>query len=60
MGRPRQLILQQIIEMVDRKNGIEINSINNEGDTVAERFITTLKNKNCMYMTSISKKYVYQ
>ena len=46
--------------MVDRKNGIEINSINNEGDTVAERFITTLKNKNCMYMTSISKKYVYQ
>ena len=60
MGRPRQLILQQIIEMVDRKNGIEINSINNEGDTVAERFITTLKNKKCMYMTSISKKYVYQ
>ena len=38
-------------------NGIETNSTHNEGKSfVAEKFIRTLKNKICKYMTSISKK----
>ena len=36
--------------------GIEMYSTHNEGKSViAERFIRTLKNKICKYMTSISK-----
>ena len=38
------------------KNGIEMYSTHNEGKSViAERFIKTLKNKICKYMTSLSK-----
>ena len=38
------------------KNGREIYSMHNEGKSViSERFIRKLKNKICMYMTSISK-----
>ena len=38
------------------KNIIEMHSTHNEGKSgVAERFIRTLKNKICKYMTSISK-----
>ena len=43
-----------------RKNDVEINSIHNEGKSVAaERFIRTLKNKIYRYMTSLSKPCVY-
>ena len=39
-----------------KDNDIEMYSTNNEGKSViAERFIRTLKNKICKYMTSISK-----
>ena len=39
-----------------KDNGIEMYSIHNEGKSVvAERFIRTLKNKICKYMTVISK-----
>ena len=39
-----------------RKNDIEMYSTHNEEKfVVAERFITTLNNKNYKYMTSISK-----
>ena len=38
------------------ENFIEMCSTHNEGKSVvAERFITTLKNKICKYMTSVSK-----
>ena len=38
------------------KNGIEMYSTHNEGKSViAERFIRTLKNKICKYMTSVWK-----
>ena len=30
-------------------------STNNDGKSIAERFIRTLKNKNLKYMTSVSK-----
>ena len=44
-----------------KDNDIEMYSIHNEGKSVAsERFIRTLKNKIYKYMTSISKKCVYQ
>ena len=37
------------------KNGIEMYSTHNEGESVVmERFIRTLKNKICKYMTSVS------
>ena len=40
-----------------KDNDIEVYSIHNEGKSfVAEKFIRTLKNKICKYMTSISKK----
>ena len=40
-----------------KDNDIEMYSIHNEGKSfVAEKFIRTLKNKICKYMTSISKK----
>ena len=40
-----------------KDNDIEMCSIHNEGKSfVAEKFIRTLKNKICKYMTSISKK----
>ena len=40
-----------------KDNDIETYSIHNEGKSfVAEKFIRTLKNKICKYMTSISKK----
>ena len=43
-----------------KDNDIVMYSTNNEGKfVVAERFITTLKNKLYKYMTEISKKYVY-
>ena len=39
-----------------QNNGIEMYSTHNEGKSVtAKRFIRTLKNKICKYMTSISK-----
>ena len=39
-----------------RNNDIEIYSMHNEGKSVtAERFIRTLKNKICKYVTSFSK-----
>ena len=39
-----------------QKNNIVMYSTNNEGTSVvAERFIRTMKNKICKYMTSISK-----
>ena len=39
-----------------KKNAIEMYSIHNEGKpVVAERFVTTLKNKIYKYMTSVSK-----
>ena len=39
-----------------RNNDIEIYSTHNEGKSVtAERFIRTLKNKICKYVTSFSK-----
>ena len=37
------------------KNDIEMYSTHNEGKSVVERFIRTLKNKIYKYMTSISK-----
>ena len=43
-----------------KDNSIEMYSTHNEGKSVvAERFITTIKNKIYKHMTSISKKYVY-
>ena len=40
-----------------KDNDVETYSIHNEGKSfVAEKFIRTLKNKICKYMTSISKK----
>ena len=42
------------------KNYIEIYSMHNEGiSVVAERFIRTFKNRSHMYLTSISKKFIY-
>ena len=39
-----------------QNNNIEMYSTHNEGKpVVAERFIRSLKNKNCKYMTSVSK-----
>ena len=39
-----------------QNNGIEMYSTHNEGKyVIAKRFIRTLKNKICKYMTSISK-----
>ena len=39
-----------------KKSDIKIYSTHNEGKSVvAERFIRTLKNKNCKHMTSISE-----
>ena len=39
-----------------KKNAIELYSVHNEGKpVVAERFVTTLKNKIYKYMTSVSK-----
>ena len=39
-----------------QKNALEMYSIHNEGKpVVAERFVTTLKNKIYKYMTSVSK-----
>ena len=39
------------------KNDIEMFSTDNEGKSIIiETFITTLKNKICKYMTSISKR----
>ena len=44
-----------------RKSDIEIHSVLNKGKSiVAEGFARTLRNKNYKYMTSISKKYLYQ
>ena len=41
-------------------NNIEMYSIHNEGKSVvAERFITTLKNKIYKYMTAVSKKVIF-
>ena len=38
------------------KNAVKMYSTHNEGKSVvAERFIRTLKNKICKYMTSVSK-----
>ena len=44
------------------KSDIAMYSTHNEGESVvAERFIRTLKNKICKYMTSISKNvYIYE
>ena len=33
-------------------------STNNDGKSIAERFVRTLKNKNVKYMTSVSKMYI--
>ena len=42
--------------MAQKKNAIEMYSVHNEGKpVVAERFVTTLKNKIYKYMTSVSK-----
>ena len=44
-----------------KDNDIEMYSIHNEGKSVvAKRFIRTLKTKIYKYMTSVSKKCVYQ
>ena len=44
-----------------KDNDIEMYLIHNEGKSViAERFIRTLKTKIYKYMTSVSKKCVYQ
>ena len=44
-----------------QNNDIDMHSTHNEGKSlVAERFIRTLKNKLCKYMTSVSKNlYIY-
>ena len=44
-----------------KDNDIEMHLIHSEGKSVVpERFIRTLKTKIYKYMTSISKKYLYQ
>ena len=41
------------------KNDIDMYSTRNEGKSVAfERFVRTLKNKICKYMTSVSKMFI--
>ena len=41
------------------KNHIDIYSTRNEGKSVVvERFMRTLKNKICKYMTSVSKMFI--
>ena len=56
MGTYRQIILQQVNEIIARKNAIKIHSTDNERKSiVAERFIRTVKNKIYEYVTSISK-----
>ena len=46
----------RLIKSFLQNNIIEIHSTHNEGKSVvAERFIRTLKNKICKYMTSVSK-----
>ena len=42
-----------------QNNNIEVYSTHNEGKSVAaERFLRTLKNKICKYMTSIKKMFI--
>ena len=56
MGRQRKLILQQMIEIMVKKNNIEIYATHNEGKSVvAERSIRTMQNKIYKCMTSISR-----
>ena len=56
MGTYRQIILQQVNEIIARKNTVKMHSTDNERKSiVAERFVRTIKNKIYEYVTSISK-----
>ena len=56
MGTYRQIILQQVNEIIARKNAVKMHSTDNERKSiVAERFVRTIKNKIYEYVTSISK-----
>ena len=56
MGTYRQIILQQVNEIIATKNAVKMHSTDNERKSiVAERFVRTIKNKIYEYVTSISK-----